>query len=491
MKNNDSFKINVVSSIDDEIIDRASKERDRLLRRPKVSFRKKLIAIGSLAAMVIMVFSGILFFNSDTPKQIPIYTGMSISDTNPMLGNGTNTVEGTASSTLLSTGNSGGGFCNGDLVPNGEINKDSPFGDGRKPIDEVVSSTVTQSGKNEMYYAKPGDDIYITVHIDNPDGFEILSFTLNGKKYTSYMFEYGSDLENLILKVNVGEASGVIDYTVDQIKYIDGTEIKDVKMEGDKTVSVGIYSDNQPGAILSNRNIAINSVSFKASITDELGLIGLSNGKVQAILYDGESIVSTVDITVPNQEITFTGLKSNTLYQYAIVFIYDKLDGEGVCAYTYLTDAFYTKAPLLFDNVEVTSGGASFEYVWYNGITERVIKSASLYSGDDKVKDIPTNALSIDGLLSDTRYTLVVMYENGGVGETIKLEFETKTKAVPDIQVTSPSKSKNSISFSVSESDTDGVGSIVRVELLRDNNTVAALEGEVSGEFINLLSGTV
>ncbi|MBQ9744264.1 MAG: leucine-rich repeat protein [Clostridia bacterium] len=82
---------------------------------------------------------------------------------------------------------------------------------------------------------------------------------------------------------------------------------------------------------------------------------------------------------------------------------------------------------------------------------------------------------------------------NNGDGEKTvirTLDVTTDAKAVPDIQVTSPSKSKNSISFSVSESDTDGVGSIVRVELLRDNNTVAALEGEVSGEFINLLSGT-
>lgn len=41
LKRNDEFRLNVISEIDDEIIERATLKRDKLLRRPKVSIRKK------------------------------------------------------------------------------------------------------------------------------------------------------------------------------------------------------------------------------------------------------------------------------------------------------------------------------------------------------------------------------------------------------------------------------------------------------------------
>lgn len=79
---------------------------------------------------------------------------------------------------------------------------------------------------DDIYYATPNQDIYISIHIDNPDSYEILSFTLNGKKYTGYMFEEGSDMETIILKYNVGNTSGIVSYTIDAIKYVDGTPLR-------------------------------------------------------------------------------------------------------------------------------------------------------------------------------------------------------------------------------------------------------------------------
>ena len=76
------------------------------------------------------------------------------------------------------------------------------------------------------YFADLGEEIYIHIHFDNPDNFEIVSFTINGKKYSNYMFEEGSNMETIIIKINVGRESGVQEYTLDAIKYIDGTKIK-------------------------------------------------------------------------------------------------------------------------------------------------------------------------------------------------------------------------------------------------------------------------
>ena len=76
------------------------------------------------------------------------------------------------------------------------------------------------------------------------------------------MFEQGSDMENLILKVNVGSEAGIREYTIDAIKYVDGTDIKDVDMRGERTVKVGIYSAGiQPTASVTNEIVGINESS--------------------------------------------------------------------------------------------------------------------------------------------------------------------------------------------------------------------------------------
>jgi len=116
---------------------------------------------------------------------------------------------------------------------------------------ETLETQADTEGETEpiifgkTYYALKNEDIYIHIHIDNPDGFEIVSFTLNGVKYSNYMFEPGSDLETLILKYNVGDVNGLQEYTIDAIKYIDGEDIKDVRMKGDKTVKVYVNDDKQ------------------------------------------------------------------------------------------------------------------------------------------------------------------------------------------------------------------------------------------------------
>ena len=125
-----------------------------------------------------------------------------------------------------------------------------------------------------------------------------LKFTLNGKKYSSYMFEEGSDMETLVLKYNVGSESGIQEYTIDAIKYIDGTDIKDVIMDGDKTVLAGVRIENQVNATISNATIQTNALSFNVKINDNDNLISYSQGCLKAVVYDGESVVAIKDLTV-------------------------------------------------------------------------------------------------------------------------------------------------------------------------------------------------
>ena len=107
----------------------------------------------------------------------------------------------------------------------------------RESIDDFLDIITTEKVE---YYADKGETFNVVVHIYNPSSYEILSFTLNGYKYQAYEFKEGSNSTRLIIEVNAGLVSGLKEYTIDAIKYIDGTEIKDVQMDGEKTVKAGV-----------------------------------------------------------------------------------------------------------------------------------------------------------------------------------------------------------------------------------------------------------
>jgi len=225
-------------------------------------------------------------------KQVPVYQGMTITKSNSVLSLASYRMSGI---TLLSAnnennGNNGNhyGHYKGDHTDrNDTIDEDNPYPDNNanENIEEEIKSSLNVVGSpDEIYYATPNEDIYINIHIDNPDSFEIMSFTLNGKKYSSYMFEEGSDMETIVLKYNVGDATGIVEYTIDAIKYIDGTEIKDVIIDGNKTVMAGIRTENQVVASVTDVDIDTNVLSFNVNVKDNNSLVEFSKGALKAVI---------------------------------------------------------------------------------------------------------------------------------------------------------------------------------------------------------------
>lgn len=225
MSNNEK-KLEVISGIDEEIIDKCTRKKVELLVKLKIR-TKKIIALtmsaSTLCASFLTAFI-VIWFN-----QVPVYTGMSLSRTNPM-----QKIADAGDEVILISTDDMRDALYGIGCKEGQMFFDSNDGD---------KDNLNAQGKKGQFYCKPNEDFYITVHIDNPNNYEILSVTLNGKKYSSYMFEKGSDMENLVLKCNVGDDTyGIVEYTIDAIKYVDGTMIKDVKLKGDKTVRIGVYN---------------------------------------------------------------------------------------------------------------------------------------------------------------------------------------------------------------------------------------------------------
>lgn len=433
-----------------------------------------LLALSVSASLVLL--SGCAFGG----KTVPVYTGMSISsimssaEANAYLSDGKDDFDYDKDE-----GNHNGHFKGDSTERDEQIDGENPFPENEphESVEEEIKTSLEIIGSDKrMYYATPGEDIYITIHINNPDDFEIVSFTLNGKKYSDYMFEDGSDMENIILKYNVGMESGIVEYTIDAIKYIDGTTIKDVTIGGSKTVTAGIWEENQVSCEVYELESETNAASMKISLSDERDLIfHNADGFVKVCIYDGDEIVGVRDINIGESEVLFDNLKTNTLYQYAVVAYYDDLIGEGIQLRALAKGAFYTDSLVLFDGVTVSSDSVAFDFKWNDTHPTKELISLKLYKDGELVRELSTGAREVGELLSNTTYEIVAEYDNAGVTESITLEALTATKVTPSFSISDESPSHDGYSASLSVTDTDLTlkGYTVTVELYSDNSLVA------------------
>ncbi len=437
-KNKRELDIEIISNIDDDIIEKNSKRRFELFTKMVERRKKKkkvTIAWFSAAASLLLVVGIIsilipILGNQDpvvTPptKQVPVYQGMTVSNEMPDIAS-LSAKQGGVMSQLLGNGNIYIG-AQRRLAHNGIDQKD-PYnrGDGNKLEDAVRDKFIAVEPDKNMYYAKKNQDVYITVHILNPDNFEILSFTLNGKKYSTYMFEEGSDMENLILKVNIGETDGLLEYTIDAIKYVDGEDIKDVRMDGDRTVKITVYPENQPLPTITNETVTYTNISFEVSVEDKLGLIDTEHEKLYAVLYDGETLVYSNEISKDKATVNFDSLAPDKLYQYAIIGVYDALDGNGISAHILMQKAFYTPYVITLNDFAFSERTLNFTPTWSDEYTgDKSFISLAIYEGDKLVAEFPVDTVEISGFNFGKSYILKGSYLYGGKTETLEYAFNT------------------------------------------------------------------
>ena len=437
--------------------------------------KKKLGLFLILALIVTSIFA---FYSCDkkdgetvdnSEKQVPVYQGMTISSAKNSLSNGgVSMLSSISYSSEIASGELSGDFDG----RNDSVDENDPFDSGVEIEEEIEDSLNVIGSPETIYYAKPNQDIYINIHIDNPDSFEIMSFTLNGKKYSSYMFEEGSDMETIVLKYNVGAVSGIVEYTIDAIKYVDGTEIKDVLIDGNKTVMAGVKTENQLSAGVSELDIDTNALSFKVNVKDNDNLIAFSGGALKAVLFDGDSIVAEKDLALGENLVEFTSLETNTLYQYAVVAYYDDLSGAGFGMNVLYKDAFYTDSVVLFDDVTIGQESVSFAFHWHEDHQGKAISALKLYKDGAFVMDITASSMSVGELLSNTTYKLVAEYKNGENTESIYIEFTTLAKIVPCFEIKNESITTNSIDAEYDIIDVDDILASYKVELYKGTTLI-------------------
>ena len=444
-----------------------------------------ILAILTMAVILTCIFAAC---DKVGKKQVPVYKGMTISRSfarasamtasdveNPDLQDEQGRVEGD--------------YDNRD----DDLDKNKPFEDPNAPsIENKANSTLDVVGAAEsIYYADKNQDIFITIRLSNPDSYEILSFTLNGKKYSNYMFEDGSDMENLVLKVNVGDVGGIVEYTIDAIKYVDGTEIKDVRMDGNRTVKAGVRASDQTYVNVTNEQKTMTSISFDAQVVDLYSLIEKSGGYAKAVLYDGVNML-TKDIKVGEKtNIVFDNLTPNTVYQYGVVALYDNLSGNGAKLNTIYKKAVYTDTIVLFKDVQVGKESIEWGFLWNESFANKQMSAISLWQNDAKVQDVDTTATRLDGLKSNNKYTLKATYKNlQNQDETIAIEFVTYAKATPSVTISNLSSTQNTIECDVAYADVDGVGGIESIALFKGETKVATTNERTHVVFDALESDT-
>ena len=446
------------------------------------SSKKRISSVFAILVMAIVLSCIFAACDKVGEKQVPVYKGMTISRS---------FATSSAATAADDNGNHYGHFKGDHDNRNDEVDQNKPFEDSNAPsIENKANSTLEVVGSAEsIYYADKNQNVFITIKLSNPDSYEILSFTLNGKKYSNYMFESGSDMENLVLKVNVGDVGGSVEYTIDAIKYVDGTEIKDVRMDGNRTVKAGVRASDQTYVNVTNEKKTMTSISFDAQVVDLYSLIEKSGGYAKAVLYDGVNML-TKDIKVGEKtNIVFDNLTPNTVYQYGVVALYDNLSGNGAKLNTLYKKAVYTDTIVLFKDVQVGKEGIEWGFVWNESFANKQMSAISLWQNGAKVQDVDTTATRLDGLKSNNKYTLKATYKNlQNQDETIAIEFVTYAKAVPTVEIANAQSTQTSISFGLNLTDTDNVGAISKIELLHGEDAPIVAETSDIRAFENLFS---
>jgi len=234
-------------------------------------------------------------------------------------------------------------------------NEDNPFGEGKKTIEETINEEIDVGEQITIdYTADVNEYIYAITKIKNPSNKVISSITISGQRYTSNLFENESTKEKLVIKINVGNSVGINTYNLDSIKYIDG-DAKDIVLTGNNTKLVSVGTPSGVTSSVSNFEGSNTEIKFKLNLVDGNSIIENTSGKASIVLYDGETLVKNIPLTVGSQVITFNNLTADTIYQYAVVVTYDKLDGNGKKNYILSKDTIRTVSmnDLVVTSVEV------------------------------------------------------------------------------------------------------------------------------------------
>ncbi len=431
--------------------------------------------------------------SSNIVSTVPVYKGMTISSigTDTLL---TQTKYSSCSSVMLLSSNKENGNTNPANNNGSHGNSEHHYGHDKEleeDIEDIVSIDVIIDDEVK-YHVEQNSTFIIEVHISNPKQYEIQSFTLNGKKYANYMFKEGSTMELLLLEVQAPSNPGYVDYTIDAIKYIDGTEIKDVDMSsGDKSIKAGVTYPTAPSASITEETVTTTNISLSINVTDPYAVIG--DNELSIYLSDGENVVASKKLTVGDNTVNFNNLIMSKTYEYGVVTAFDLIDGKDTHKEWLLTKEVTTLGAYSITNIATTKDSISFDAVRTGEVGK--IDSVSIYDAttDTLVKLAEADVRAFTGLLAGHTYDIYVDFSYTISGEEVKdwvaaKGITTVAKVAPTVEIKNMTSTQTGIGFEIATTDADSILFIDKIELYKGDTLVKTAEAVTVREFTELLS---
>lgn len=351
-------------------------------------------------------------------------------------------------------------------------------------------------------YANPDEEVLITIKLDNPEFYEILSFTLNGRKYQSFEFESGSNSSQIVVKYKARSQSGIESITIDAIKYVNGENIRNARFDGNRTIELGVTYQYKPNVSDVNAVGSLTDYGLSIEVKDEDNIINPENGIYLYLFADGK-LVRSDKLNIGRTFIPYSNLHLGTRYEYIVVGVYDLLDGKGKRANVLARKSFTTDEGFTYANVEATYDSVNFDLLRslkFDGIISKI----DLYKGEEVVdtvtKPYATNEkYGFENLLSNTEYKMIATYEykiteneeEVTVTKQIEYVFSTLERPTPTLEVIEALPNKRGITYALQIEDTTTVGKVVKIEVynLKGNvETLVTKFDENITEIIDLLS---
>lgn len=363
------------------------------------------------------------------------------------------------------------------------FSSDSTSGD--KDLSSLVDYPVEPDDEMK-YYVEAGEWFYLNIFLSNPDSYEIQSFTLNGVKYASYMFETGSTLEKIVLHLQAPEQPGYFTFHIEAMKYIDNEDIRDVEMNADTTIRVGIPYENQPTC---HADMEVYSAGarfdFKVEDPDRLA----TGYPFYFYLSDGKNIVQKKELALGDNSFMVQDLDINETYQYGVITAFDLADGQDDHAEWLVKETFRTKPPISFSFLSASKNRIDFALHQDDSIAS-TITAITLYDGItpvSSVHDLTTSVYAFDGLYSDHEYIIEVKYTYQAGEETREDVLLTSCRTdgclAPEVSFEALEKGTNFLAFGLHVKDEDQVFTLKEV-VLSDESGIIKTESERKDTYV-------
>ncbi len=364
------------------------------------------------------------------------------------------------------------------------------------------------------FYKERNEIIEVEVTLSNPDNLEIRSIVIDGYYYRHTRFTSDSTNEVIKFEIQAGDELGEHIYSVDDIEYFDGADVKTELVSENNLFEISVYK-NKPVVSWDDVVTTSNSISIWFDVTDDDNVI--EEGTLIAEIFAGDNVLpQSYELTSGEQVIEFTGLLSNKSYTVKVRGNYDLDNSQGLQELQNLyTENFLTelnaRPKVLIDDIDVNGTEATL----YLDITNedntivpaglRVILRNVTTTVPDRtfVIDDTVETFVIGNLLNNNEYEVFIEADydlrDGLFTQTLVLteeDFITGVKERPVPEVDNLLVEENKISFDLLVDDPDGIiyADSLIAELYIDGSTDPYSTHRVDNynaefEIFNILSG--